>query len=145
MRVDAKEKISAITQPGSSVPRAKKGLAPGPFWLRIVAYNRLGLPTLIALAMSTTPLVFDGDGNVHYMLEAIIVRYKRAGVKDGLLGFTRQRRPGAVAQVVFINDKGYFVERHGGLQPSPDPAWSHRALFHCCGPDQNIRPATTVG
>ena len=37
--------------------------------------------------------------------------------------------------MVFINDKGYLAERHGGLQPSPDPAWSHRALFHCCGPE----------
>ena len=68
-------------------------------------------------------------------METLIVKYKRAGVKDGLLGFARQRRPGAVAQVVFINDKGYFVDRHGGLQPSPDPEWSHRALFHCCGPE----------
>ena len=112
MRVDAKEKLSAITQPGSSVPRAKKGLALGPFWLRIVAYNRLGLPTIFALPMSTTPLVVDGES---FELETVIVKYKRAGVKDALVSFTRVRRPGGVTQVVFINDKGYLAERHGGL------------------------------
>ena len=46
--------------------------------------------------------------------QCIVFVYKRAGVRVALLGLVRDKRTGII-QTVFLNDKGYWIGRHGGV------------------------------
>ena len=78
------------------------------------------------------------------VLQVLVIKYKRGGVKIALFGIVRDTSTNAVldtgivvagpAFICFMNDKGRWARPHGGLTPSPSAEWAYRALFHCCGP-----------
>ena len=69
------------------------------------------------------------------MIEVIVLKYKRPGVDWALMGICRDTSNASNSySICFVNDKGRWAFRHGGLMPSPSTSFSSRALFHCCGP-----------
>ena len=66
------------------------------------------------------------------VLQCIVFVYKRAGVRVALLGLVRDKRTGII-QTVFLNDKGYWIGRHGDVNPLLETPGMYRARFHCLG------------
>ena len=66
------------------------------------------------------------------VLQCIVFVYKRAGVRVALLGLVRDKRTGII-QTVFLNDKGYWIGRHGGVSRLEQTPGMYRARFHCLG------------
>ena len=66
------------------------------------------------------------------VLQCIVFVYKRAGVRVALLGLVRDKRTGVI-QTVFLNDKGYWIGRHGGVSRLEQTPGMYRVRFHCLG------------
>ena len=66
------------------------------------------------------------------VLQCIVFVYKRAGVRVALLGLVRDKLTGII-QTVFLNDKGYWIGRHGGVSRLEQTPGMYRVRFHCLG------------